>query len=81
MHSCAAIVVPYGLIMDTATVVMSTDSPKVETFLVAMGLDLYNIIHAASAVLFLVFLAEPMLRKINRIKNKFGMFRECRSIK
>lgn len=82
VYSCAAIVVLYGLIMDTATVVMSTDNPKVEVFLVAYGTGfIYNIIHAASTVLFLVFLAEPMLRKINRIKNKFGMFQECKSIK
>lgn len=72
-----AIVVIYGLIMDSATVIMYMDKPTIAAFFTAyVAGAVYNVIHAVAVIVFIVIFAKPMLRKINRIKNKFGMFRD-----
>lgn len=77
IYGVISIMLIYGLIMDSATVIMYTESPKVAAFIAAYATGfVYNVIHAVSVVIFLVLLAQPMIKKINRIKNKFGLFRD-----
>ena len=64
----------YGPIMDLCTIVMWTQDISwqlvVTTF--AAGL-LFNLIHAAATVVFLLLLTRPMCEKLDRIKKKYGL--------
>lgn len=67
----------YGLIMDTATVLMYTDQPKVAAFAAAYASGVvFNAIHGVSTVVFLWLLAKPIFSKLERIKRKYGMYVE-----
>lgn len=64
----------YGLIMDTASVTMYSSEFNLDSFLAlyASGLP-FNLIHAVSTVFFLAVLGQPMFRKLDRIKRKYGI--------
>ena len=65
----------YGLILDTATVVMYTDKPRLSTFLATYGAGIFfNFVHGLSTFVFLMILSQEMFIKIKRIKVKFDMF-------
>lgn len=65
----------YGMIMDTATVLMYTETPVFGAFLAAYtGGIVFNLIHGLSTFVFLFVLSGEMFRKIKRIKMKFNMF-------
>ena len=65
----------YGLILDTATVDMYTDKPRLSTFLATYGAGIFfNFVHGLSTFVFLMILSQEMFRKIKRIKVKFDMF-------
>ena len=67
--------VVYGLILDTATVFMYTDRPKISSFMstYAMGIP-FNIVHGIATVVFLLLLAKPLFNKLSRMKEKYGMY-------
>ena len=68
-------IVVYGVIMDTATVLMSTDSPSVQAFITAYTAGvIMNVIHSISTFIFLWFMLIPMLKKIDRVNIKYGMY-------
>ena len=68
--------VVYGVIMDTATVFMYTEKPTLEAFLATyLSGIIFNAIHGLSTVVFLAMLLEPFVKKIKRIKYKYGMFK------
>ena len=70
-----ATIVVYGVIMDTATVLMSTDSPSVQAFITAYTAGfIMNVIHGISTFIFLWFMLIPMLKKIDRVNIKYGMY-------
>lgn len=65
----------YGVIMDTATVVMYTEKPTISAFLTTYATGIaFNLIHGLSTFIFLFILSQEMFQKINRIKLKFNMF-------
>lgn len=65
----------YGIIMDTATVLMYTDTPTLGALLTTYaGGIIFNLIHGLSTFIFLFVLSQTMLKKIKRIKVKFNMF-------
>lgn len=67
--------VAYGLIMDTSTVLMYMDKPRLASFIAVYTSGIiFNVIHGLATVVILWILAEPMFRKINRIKIKYGMY-------
>lgn len=64
--------VVYGLIMDTATVFMITDKPKVATFIATYSAGIvFNLIHGGSTFIFLYLMANPLSKKIKRILVKY----------
>ncbi len=64
----------YGIIMDTQALVMF-HNPSAATIIGTYIAGLYfNIIHAASTVFFMWFIAEPMIEKLDRVKIKYGLF-------
>ncbi|MEG0830137.1 MAG: energy-coupling factor transporter ATPase [Anaerovoracaceae bacterium] len=66
--------VVYGLIVDVWTIFMTTPDPTLGTAITVYSMALpFNIIHGVATVVFLFFLAKPMLEKLDRIKNKYGM--------
>lgn len=64
----------FGGIVDIWTILMFTPEPNIETAVIVYGAALvFNLIHAASTVFFLFFLAKPMIEKLERIKIKYGL--------
>ena len=64
----------YGVIMDFSTIVTFSSGFSWELFGARLlsGVP-YNLVHAASTVVFLLFLARPMEQKLDRIKKKYGI--------
>lgn len=62
----------YGLLMDTATVFMVTDKPKLSTFIATYTAGIvFNMIHGISTFIFLYLMANPLSKKIKRILIKY----------
>lgn len=64
----------YGGIMNPAAVLMFQSKPTIEMFYLAYlrGIPL-DLVHATATVVFLYFIAQPMLEKLERIKVKYGL--------
>ncbi|MBQ3552081.1 MAG: ECF transporter S component [Clostridia bacterium] len=64
----------YGALLDTASVFMTASKVTFEMLLATYisGIT-FNLIHAAATIFFLVILARPMLKKLCRIKIKYGI--------
>lgn len=64
----------YGGIMDPAAMIMSNIEPTWENirifYLTGLPLDL---IHAASTAVFLIIASKPIIRKVERVKHKYGL--------
>lgn len=69
-----AVLVIYGVLLDTASVFMSLSEIKWSSFLAVYlsGFPM-NVIHALATVIFLRILGEPMMSKLDRIKKKYGL--------
>ena len=66
----------YGLLLDVSAALTATGTfswPVVAAKIIS-GIP-FNLIHAGSTVLFLLVLARPMERKLDRIKTKYGLLR------
>lgn len=64
----------YGGLIDIWTILMMTPEPTLETAAIVYGAGLwFNIIHSAATVIFLLFLSNPMIEKLDRIKLKYGL--------
>lgn len=64
----------YGGIVDLWTILMFTPEPSLGTAVIVYGSALwFNFIHAVATVVFLFFLTDPMIEKLERIKIKYGM--------
>ena len=65
----------YGIVLDTATVFMYTDEPKLSVFVATYISGIFfNIIHGLSTAVFLFLISKIIFVKIERVKNKFDMF-------
>lgn len=64
----------YGVIVDTASVLMFTYElmPEAVLSIYVMGIP-FNLIHGAATIIFLLILAKPMTEKLTRIKKKYGL--------
>ena len=64
----------YGIIMDTASVLMVTSKLSwkalLATYIAGIG---FNLVHAIATVFFLFVISQPMIEKLDRIKIKYGM--------
>lgn len=69
-----ASLIVYGLIMDTASVIIYTSQLKWETLMAyyISGFP-FNVVHGISTVFFLFVLAKPFISKLDRIKKKYGI--------
>ncbi|WP_127583781.1 energy-coupling factor transporter ATPase [Paenibacillus koleovorans] len=64
----------YGTLMNVSSVLMAQNKPTFEMFMVAAlrGVP-FDLIHGFATVVFLFLLTNPMLEKLDRIKEKYGM--------
>lgn len=70
--ACALIV--YGGIMNTANVLMYQASPTKAMLLASYASGLpFDLIHATATFVFLLLLSKPMLEKLDRVKEKYGL--------
>lgn len=68
----------YGMIMDTATAIMVMEKPAWRMILPYYVSGFwFNVIHAVSTIIFLLALGEPMFKRLDRIKRRYGML--CRT--
>ena len=64
----------YGGIMNPASVLMSVPTPTKEMILSAYAVGIpMDLIHALATAVFLWFLSDPMLEKLERVKVKYGL--------
>lgn len=64
----------YGPIVDVAALLMFSQEPSKEVLLLTLASGVpFNLVHAASTVIFLLILARPMLEKLERVKQKYGL--------
>ncbi len=69
-----AVMVIYGGIMNTSTVLMYEPEPTVMMILAACGTGfIFDLTHAVSTVVFIFLFAKPLFEKIVRVKKKFGL--------
>ena len=65
----------YGILLDLASVFMMTSSNVTMDTIMATFVSGFplNVVHAAATVIFMSFLGIPMIKKLERIKIKFGL--------
>ena len=69
-----ATLVIYGLTLDSASVLMLSGAVTWQALLASYASGfVFNVIHAAATVVFLALAGEPLLRKLDRIKTKYGI--------
>lgn len=74
IYGGVATFVIYGLMMDMASIVMSSQGINWELIWASILTGIpFNAIHALSTIVFLFFLAVPLERKLDRIKKKYGI--------
>lgn len=67
----------YGGIVNLGSMVISGMPPTLPSYLAfcAAGVP-FDLIHAAATVVFLFFLSQPMIKKLERMKTKYGMMQQ-----
>ena len=64
----------YGGIVDIWTIFSITPEPTLATVIgVYSAAIVFNVVHAGATFIFIMLLAKPMLKKINRVKIKYGI--------
>ena len=69
---CAVFI--YGALLDSASVLMTSSELSRGRFALTYitGFPL-NVVHGISTFVFLYFMAEPFLKKLDRVKQKYGI--------
>lgn len=77
LYGGIATVVIYGGIMNFSSAILFGGKLTVKSLLAiyASGIP-FDLIHGASTVIFLFFLANPMMEKIGRVQKKYGLLEE-----
>lgn len=66
----------YGPIVDAAAMLIFPQELTKQAVLLTLASGVpFNLIHAVSTVIFLLILARPMLEKLDRVKQKYGLLR------
>ncbi len=69
-----AVVAIYGIIMNTASVIMMQPYPTFDMILASCGMGLpFDLMHGVATAFFLWFLTEPITEKLERVKSKYGL--------
>ncbi|MBQ3181274.1 MAG: ATP-binding cassette domain-containing protein [Clostridia bacterium] len=69
-----ATLIIYGGIMNPSNVILSQSNPNFKMILASYIAGFpFDLVHSVSTALFLYFLAEPMIEKLERVKVKYGL--------
>lgn len=69
-----SVFVLYGVLLDTASMLMYNAAPSWQLWLATCASGVvFNLIHACSTALFLLVLYKPLLSKLARVKEKYGL--------
>ena len=73
-----AVFLLYGPMLDVGSVLMVSGDVTREVILAALASGLaFNAIHASATVVFLALVGEPLLRKLDRVKIKYGILTDA----
>ena len=74
LYGGLSVLVIYGILMDISSVSLGTGKLELAGFLAVYGSGFpLNLVHGGSTVIFLGVLGEPMMKKLDRIKKKYGL--------
>lgn len=74
IYGAIASYVIFGGITNPSSVILWQENPTLEMFIASYTAAApFDMIHAASTVFFLYFIAEPMIDKLERVKEKYGL--------
>ncbi|MNZ81519.1 hypothetical protein D3C78_1001890 [compost metagenome] len=74
MYGGLATFLLYGGIINIGSLLMFTSQPTWQALLATYASGFwFDMVHAAATIVFLFFLARPMLEKLDRIKSKYGL--------
>ena len=70
----ALALIVYGVLLDTASMLMYNAVPSWQLWLATCASGfVFNLIHAGATAVFLLLLHQPLLRKLARVKEKYGL--------
>lgn len=74
VYGFLSVFIIYGLIADTSSVFMFSTEPNLAAIAgVYINGIVFNLIHAASTVIFLLLIGMPMIKKLERVKTKYAI--------
>lgn len=75
VYGMLSVILVYGPLMDTASVLLSTNTFTLPLFWSVYGTGfVFNVVHGVSTAIFILILANPFLSKLYRMKKKYGVF-------
>lgn len=73
IYGFLSVLMLYGSIMNTSSVLAVQPYPDLKTLIAAFASGfVFDLIHAFSTLLFLLFISKPLMDRIERIKTKYG---------
>ena len=74
IYGFLSVFVLYGVLLDTASMLMYNAAPSWQLWLATCASGVvFNLIHACSTAVFLLLLYKPLLSKLARVKEKYGL--------
>ena len=74
LYGFLSVFVLYGVLLDTASMLMYNAAPSWQLWLATCASGVvFNLIHACSTAVFLLVLYKPLLSKLARVKEKYGL--------
>ena len=74
IYGFLSVFVLYGVLLDTASMLMYNAAPSWQLWLATCASGVvFNLIHACSTAVFLLVLYKPLLSKLARVKEKYGL--------
>ena len=74
IYGFLSVFVLYGVLLDTASMLMYNAVPSWQLWLATCASGfVFNLIHAGATAVFLLLLYQPLLRKLARVKEKYGL--------
>lgn len=75
IYAFFSVLLLYGMLLDTATVLLSGNAPTKAMFLATYASGfVFNLIHAAASAVFLFLFYFPVTKRLERIQIKYGVF-------
>lgn len=75
VYGAVSVLLLYGLLMDTASILLSTNTVSFPMLLMAYAAGfVFNLVHGITTAVFILILAKPFFHKLYRMKKKYGVF-------